>query len=168
MHCCVTVGVWTSRGTAPRLPNLSTRRRLVVSGQLQALTAVVSTNSSQHKPCAVHVCAPDSNCSKTDDRQMMVMCAHSVLMCFVGSHKTPMKSLHRLNWPVFVMETQSVYHEVTTKLPLFSRSVAILSARWPGFDLKAGHVRFVVDNVALRHVCLPLLRFSPAITILQV
>jgi hypothetical protein len=63
------------------------------------------------------------------------------------------------------METQCVYQEVTTKLPWFSRLVAILSARWPGFDLKAVHVRFVVDKVAMGQVSLPVLRFYPTITI---
>jgi len=30
MHCCMTAGVWTSRSTAPRIPNLNTRRRWVI------------------------------------------------------------------------------------------------------------------------------------------
>jgi hypothetical protein len=34
-----------------------------------------------------------------------------------------------------------------------------------GFDLKALHVRFVVDKVALGQVSLPALRVSPAITV---
>jgi hypothetical protein len=63
------------------------------------------------------------------------------------------------------METQCVYHEVTTKLPWFSRLVGILSAHWPGFDLKAVHVGFMVDEVALGQISLPLLRFSLAIII---
>jgi hypothetical protein len=92
-------------------------------------------------------------------------CVHTACWCVsLGSHKTPIMSVHRLNWLVFVMKTQCVYHEITTKLPWFSRLVAILSARWPGFDLKAVHVRFVVDKVALGQVSLPALLCSPAIT----
>jgi hypothetical protein len=63
------------------------------------------------------------------------------------------------------METQCVYHELATKLPWFNRLVGILSAQWPGFDLKAVHVRFVVDKVALGQVFLPVLRFSLVIII---
>ena len=63
------------------------------------------------------------------------------------------------------METQCVYHEVTTKLPLFSRLVAILSEQWATFDLNAVHVRFVLYKMPLRQVSLPVLRFSPAIII---
>jgi hypothetical protein len=43
--------------------------------------------------------------------------------------------------------------------------VAILAARWPGFNLEAVHVRFEVDKLALGQVSLPVLRFSPAIII---
>jgi hypothetical protein len=43
--------------------------------------------------------------------------------------------------------------------------VAILSARWPGFDLKAVHVRFEVDKLALGQVSLPVVPFSLAIII---
>ena len=99
--------------------------------------------------------------STTDERQMMVTCAHSVLMCYVRFSQNTIMSVNRLNWLVFVTEMQCVYHEVTTKLPSFSRLVAILSAWWPGFDLKAVHVRFVVDKVALGQVSLPVLRFPP-------
>ena len=60
---------------------------------------------------------------------------------------------------IYVLETQCVYREVTIKLPWFTRLVAILSARWPRFDLKAVHVRFVVDKVALGQVPFPALRF---------
>jgi hypothetical protein len=63
------------------------------------------------------------------------------------------------------METQCVYHEVTTEFPWFIRLVAILFARWPGFDLKAVHVRFVVDKVVKGQASLSVLRVSPAITI---
>ena len=48
---------------------------------------------------------------------------------------------------------------------MVQRLVAILSAQWPGFGLRAVQVRFVVDKVALGKVSLPPLRFSPAITI---
>jgi hypothetical protein len=98
-------------------------------------------------------------------RQMVAMCAHSVLMCFVRFSQNSNNVLHGLQLLLFVMETQCVSHEVATKLPGFSRLVGILSAQWPGFDLKAVHVRFVVDKVALGQVSLPALRLSPAIII---
>jgi hypothetical protein len=41
------------------------------------------------------------------------------------------------------------------------RSFAGLSPQRPLFDLRSVHVRFVVDKVALRQVCLPVLVFSP-------
>ena len=124
-----------------------------MSGQIYALTAVVSTNRSQRKPwreLTAHVVR------QTIGR--WCCCVHTACWCVsLGSHKKP--GVHRLNWLVFVMETQCVYHEVTTKLPWFSRLVAILSARWPGFNLKTVHVRFVVDKVALGQVSVPALRF---------
>jgi hypothetical protein len=65
------------------------------------------------------------------------------------------------------METRCVYHEVATKLPWSSRLVGILSAKWPRFDLRAVHVKFEVDKVALGQVSLQVLRFSFAIIIQQ-
>jgi hypothetical protein len=96
---------------------------------------------------------------------MMAMCAHSVLVCFVRFAQNTNNVLHGLQLLLFVMKTQCVYREVTTKLPWFSRLFSILSAQWPGFDPKAVHARFVVVKVALGQISLPALRLSPAIII---
>jgi hypothetical protein len=46
-------------------------------------------------------------------------------------------------------------------VPWLRRLVAGLSPRRPGFDPGSVHVGFVVDKVALGHVFLGVLRFSP-------
>ena len=47
------------------------------------------------------------------------------------------------------METQCVYHEFTTKLPIFHSVSAHPLCTMVGFDLKAIHVRFVLYKLAL-------------------
>ena len=45
--------------------------------------------------------------------------------------------------------------------PCLWRSVVGLSPRWPNFDTRSVHMRFIVDKVALWQVFLPALLFSP-------
>ena len=85
---------------------------------------------------------------------------HSSLMCFVWiSEQTAIISLYNINWLVCITETECVYCAVRTAclyitqvkictlrvLSQFRRLIASLSRRWPRFDSRPVHMRFVVD-----------------------
>jgi len=89
--------------------------------------------------------------------------AHTaVFMCFVWiSEQTAIISLYSINWLAFVTETESVHCAVRTVYITYiitgfnGRSVASLSPRSQGFDLRPVPMIFVVEKVAHGQVLLP-------------
>ena len=89
--------------------------------------------------------------------------AHTaVFMCSVWiSEQTAIISLYSINWLVFKTETECVYCAVRTEYITYiitgfnGRSVASLSPRSQGFDLRPIPMIFVVEKVAHGQVLLP-------------
>jgi hypothetical protein len=89
--------------------------------------------------------------------------------------QTAIISLYSINWLVFCnrdgvfvaryglnlfIQFRLIIVFFFQTVPLFGRSVAVLSRQKPGFEPKTNHVKPVMDQVALAHVSFLVLQFS--------
>jgi len=90
-------------------------------------------------------------------------CPHSVFMCFVWIwEQTAIIFLYSINWLVFITETECllrgtdwIFTFVRVNRSRFGRAMAQVAGLSPPrseFDPRSVHVRFVVDDLALRQV----------------